>query len=189
MSDSDRHCPSQPPIVVLCPGFHDPQLSDDFIDALTLPSDRSVYQFPAHQLPPYSPFHIVRFIEQQRAIDLDNPLIFVGFSAGAAGAIGAAKEWSRRGGRVRSLVAIDGWGVPLSGDFAIYRLSHDRFTHETSGWLGEGTTSFYADPPVEHLDLWRSPDRVFGWIVTKDGNSNPRKQPARADRFLREILN
>jgi len=44
-------------------------------------------------------------------------------------------------------------GVPLVGNFPIHRLSHDYFTHWSSAVLGSGNDSFYADPPVEHLEM------------------------------------
>jgi hypothetical protein len=31
--------------------------------------------------------------------------------------------------------------------------------------LGSGQENFYADPPVDHLSLWSSPDRVTGWSI------------------------
>ncbi|MCU0568633.1 MAG: hypothetical protein MUF49_18805 [Oculatellaceae cyanobacterium Prado106] len=91
------------------------------------------------------------------------PLFFVGFSAGVVGAIGAARLWHQWGGQVQGLAAFDGWGVPLWGDFPIYRISHDAFTHWSSALLGAGQASFYAEPPVSHLALWRSPETVQGW--------------------------
>lgn len=65
---------------------------------------------------------------------------------------------------------IDGWGVPISTQIPCYRLSHDRFTHHTSAWLGAGMAGFYADPPVAHGDLWRSPDQVWGWVAGRSGD-------------------
>ena len=70
---------------------------------------------------------------------------------------------------MKALIAFDGWGVPLVGNFPIYRISHDQFTHWSSELLGKGDKSFYADPPVEHLDLWRSdkdsPAHVFEGVA------------------------
>jgi hypothetical protein len=77
--------------------------------------------------------------------------------------IGAAWAWQQQGGTIRALVALDGWGVPLYGSFPIYRLSHDEFTHGSSQVLGMGQNPFYAEPGVPHLELWRSPDRAWGW--------------------------
>ncbi|MBD2258925.1 hypothetical protein [Pseudanabaena sp. FACHB-2040] len=92
-------------------------------------------------------------------------LFFLSFSAGCLGAVAAARHWYALGGSVGALFAVDGWGVALAEPFPVYRLSHDRFTHETSALLGSQHTDFYADPPVSHLDLWRSPHEALGWQV------------------------
>ncbi|UBF26093.1 hypothetical protein K9N68_31945 [Kovacikia minuta CCNUW1] len=97
---------------------------------------------------------------------LQIPLVFIGFSAGVVGAIAAAWGWQLLGGAVQAFIAVDGWGVPLGGTFPIYRISHDSFTHWSSALLGAGETSFYADPAVDHLVLWRSPQAVKGWQVS-----------------------
>ena len=54
-------------------------------------------------------------------------------------------------------------GMPLIANFPIYRVSHDYFTHWSSGILGTGTENFYAEPAIEHLELWRSPELCQGW--------------------------
>lgn len=95
------------------------------------------------------------------------PISIVAFSAGVVGAAQAISRWQELGGQLACLIAIDGWGVPLGGDYPIYRLSHDAFTHWSCGWLGSGAVNFYADPAVEHLSLWQAPDQVVGWCVDK----------------------
>ncbi|NES83160.1 MAG: hypothetical protein F6K10_18095, partial [Moorea sp. SIO2B7] len=40
----------------------------------------------------------------------------------------------------------------------------------SSALLGAGADSFYADPEVEHLDLWRSPQTTQGWWVKHPGS-------------------
>ncbi|NJK53546.1 MAG: hypothetical protein HC936_13370 [Leptolyngbyaceae cyanobacterium SU_3_3] len=73
---------------------------------------------------------------------------------------------------------MDGWGVPLGGDFPIYRVSHDRFTHWSSAWWVAGLDSFYADPAVAHLDLWRSPQTVQGrWVSPTHTSPQPSPSP------------
>ncbi|WP_421656938.1 hypothetical protein [Leptothermofonsia sp. ETS-13] len=99
--------------------------------------------------------------------------MFIGFSAGVAGAIGAAWGWQWWGGKVKALIALDGWGVPLVGNFPIHRVSHDYFTHWSSALLGAGEDSFYAEPGVEHLDLWRSPHTASGWHLTAGSSHSP----------------
>ena len=40
--------------------------------------------------------------------------------------------------------------------------------------LGGGHNNFYADPAVEHLEMWRSPQTVQGWWVDLPiGESRP----------------
>lgn len=107
------------------------------------------------------------------------PLVWIAFSAGVVGALGAAQGWQWRGGRVRGFYALDGWGMPLGGKFPMYRLSHDRFTHRTSLPLGAGRWNFYADPSVEHWDLWRSPAQVWGWSIDRScPAASPQRQTA-----------
>jgi len=64
---------------------------------------------------------------------------------------------------VKAVIAFDGWGVPLLGNFPIHRISHDRFTDWSSTLWGRNDSSFYAEPDVAHLDLWRSPQTAQGW--------------------------
>lgn len=164
--------------IVICPGIHSPELTEQFIAALGQPLDQ-VLIVPSDRLPVYSPQHIFHFL----APAFPHPLLFIAFSAGVVGAIGAARLWQRQGGTVQGLIAIDGWGVPLFGDFPIHHMSHDFFTHWSSAFLGEERESFYADPPVEHLTLWHSPDHVQGYKVV--GTS---RQIMTAQHFLMSIL-
>ena len=116
------------------------------------------------------------------------PLTFLSFSAGVVGAIGAALTWRQWGGQVNAFIAMDGWGVPLIGDFSIHRASHDAYTHWSSALLGAGQDSFYADPPVAHLDLWRSPHSVSGWWVRKTVNGHENRSSTTAAEFLAILL-
>ena len=161
--------------IVICPGMHEIQMTTAFLAEL---GDRlpEPIIYSTDRNPPYSPQHLLDFLYKNlpafgvASTDLfQTPLFWIGFSAGVVGAIGAARQWQRLGGRVAALVAIDGWGVPLYGDFPIYRISHDAFTHWSSAILGSGEDSFYADPPVAHLDLWRSPQTAQGWWVRSAG--------------------
>ncbi|MBD2459643.1 hypothetical protein H6G89_01185 [Oscillatoria sp. FACHB-1407] len=157
--------------VLICPGVHSPELTDSFLANLNLQLFNCKV-FPGDRHPAYSGLHILKFIWHEFAIPddatpprLDVPLLFVSFSAGVVGAIAAAWAWRLLGGEVKAFIALDGWGVPLSGDFPIYRVSHDDFTHWSSALLGAGQISFYADPAVEHLELWRSPHTAMGYTV------------------------
>lgn len=137
--------------------------------------------FPAQDYPAYSAIDILQFLCTQESVG--ESLIFLSFSAGVVGAIGAAWGWQRLGGNVKAFIAVDGWGVPLGGNFPIHRLSHDAFTHWSSALLGSGEDSFYADPTVKHLELWRSPQTARGWRVGK-----PTKSPTTASKFLVNLL-
>ncbi|KJH72018.1 hypothetical protein [Aliterella atlantica] len=160
--------------VFICPGIHAPELTRSFVREfeLLLSANSSwdisgnLRIFPAEGYKNLSTFHILRFLQEcygnpRSAL----PLVLISFSAGNVGAIGAAWGWQIMGGRVRALIAVDSWGVPLAGNFPIHCLSHDRFTHDTA-LLFHRREDFYADPPVEHLELWRSPANVTGWVVS-----------------------
>ncbi len=152
-------------MIVVCPGFHSPQLTSDFLTTMELFNGAIV---PPESIPPYNGIMLGQWLLQQvspqtTTIDL------IGFSAGVVGAMGCAIAWQQQGGIIRNLIAIDGWGVPLWGSFPIYRLSHDRFTHETSKLVGTQQRDFYCSPPVSHLALWQSPDTVWGWWEIKFG--------------------
>lgn len=163
--------------IVICPGVHDPELTQNFIAQLQIARSPTSSQqehsnliysenlltFPAQRFPAYSAFHVLNFL--QKHCSLQSSLVLICFSAGVVGGAGAAWAWQQSGGKIRALLALDGWGVPLYNSFPIYRFSHDYFTHWSSSFLGAGNDSFYADPPIEHLELWRSPQTVQGWWV------------------------
>ncbi|MEX0268701.1 hypothetical protein AB3R30_06145 [Leptolyngbyaceae cyanobacterium UHCC 1019] len=153
--------------VVVCPGVHESQLTACFIEGLGQVMDLNLFHwlvFPTDRYPAYSGLDILQWmqehVEQPR---MKPPIAIIAFSAGVAGAIAATHAWQAIGGTIQVFIALDGWGVPLWGDFPIHRLSHDHFTHWSSALLGAGQDSFYADPAVDHLELWRSPHRVQGW--------------------------
>ncbi len=156
--------------LVICPGIHRSHLTQSFVAALHLQPETLI--FPTDEAPAYSPHHLLEFLSSTEAT---TPLTFIAFSAGVVAAIGAARLWQKQGGTVCALIALDGWGVPLGGDFAIHRVSHDRFTAQSSAWLGGGDAdSFYADPAVDHLTLWRSPQTVRGYrVVARQPSGTP----------------
>jgi hypothetical protein len=160
--------------VIICPGIHSPQLTKSFISCLqdrdnpNLGTDWLI--FPEANNLAYSPLAIFQWLQNHEPSPKQAPsMLFICFSAGVVGGIGAALSWQMRGGKVKALLALDGWGVPLIANFPIHRLSHDYFTHWTSALLGSGKDSFFAEPGVEHLDLWRSPDTTFGWWLKYPG--------------------
>jgi hypothetical protein len=69
-------------------------------------------------------------------------------------------------------------------DFPAYRLSHDRFTHVTSHWLGGGTAAFWADPPVPHLELWSRLPTLAGWQTNPQSREPGQNQRLTAGEFL-----
>jgi hypothetical protein len=147
--------------LVICTGFHDSRLTENFLEHL---HSQSVKLRPHIIIYPLSC--------SNATFSPEKDLTLIGFSAGVVNAIALAHYWEAKGVKIKALLALDGWGVPLIGNFPIYRLSHDYFTHWSSSLLGSGQENFYADPPVDHLSLWSSPDRVTGWSIT--GNSPQR---------------
>jgi hypothetical protein len=176
-------------IVIICPGIHDSALTDSFLQALEQQQvNRNNFLVCPTAAPlAVSALHLLHFLQQQLK-PTSQSLVFISFSAGVVGAMGAAWMWQQWGGKVRALIALDGWGVPLIGNFPLHRLSHDHFTHWSSALLGGGPESFYADPPVEHLDLWRSPHRATGWFLQKTANGNEVRSPTTAVAFLAMLL-
>lgn len=183
--------------LVICPGIHDPKLTDRFLAGLSEVWEKEVDRsnspivdrpkiFPAHKHPPFSALDILHFLCSQELAG--ESLVFASFSAGVVGAIGAAWMWQQIGGKVGAFFALDGWGVPLVGTFPIHRISHDRFTHWSSAILGGGGDSFYADPPIEHLDLWRSPQTAKGWQIRQTADGIETATPATAATFLVHLL-
>lgn len=157
-------------MLIICPGIHAPELTQDFLQGVFGAHQPRSQIFPTQSQPVYSAIHVFSFLqeslaEQFPASPLSVPLVFVSFSAGVVGAIGAAWAWQQAGGKVKGFIALDGWGVALGGQFPVHRLSHDGFTHWSSALLGAGQDSFYADPAIAHLDLWRSPQMAQGWGV------------------------
>jgi len=134
---------------------------------------------------PYSPLAVLAFLQRSLPSPPEAaPLRLIAFSAGVVGAMGAAHLWQSQGGRIQWVMALDGWGVPAWASFPVYRLSHDGFTHWSSMPLGGSSLAFYADPPVEHLDLWRSPQQAVGWCSHVCGLSSR----TTAAMFMQEIL-
>jgi hypothetical protein len=151
--------------IIICPGIHEPELTENFrvglldmiSDGAIAPNYANILVYPGKDVLVLSALHILQFLRERLSNSLESPIIFISFSAGVVGAIGAAHLWQLLGGRVKAFIAIDGWGVPLYGNFPIHRMSHDYFTQWSSSLLGSGQNSFYTEPAVEHLSIWRSP--------------------------------
>lgn len=181
--------------IIICPGIHEVELTKSFVKELLSPDvekydDKlfNILVFPGEDVLALSAFHIVLFLGERLGNKLESPVIFIGFSAGVVGAIGAATKWQLLGGNVKALIAIDGWGVPLWGNFPIHRLSHDYFSHWSSAILGSGEDNFYADPAVDHLSMWRSPQTVKGHWVDRSSRLSRPQNSLNATEFLHLLL-
>lgn len=158
--------------IYICPGFHLPQLTQSFLQELSLSNSNSILSintrvFNVKTYTALSAIHILQdLIKAYGQPRQAAPVLFISFSAGVIGALGAAWGWELLGGKVKAVIAIDGWGVPLMGNFPIHRLSHDYFTHQTSIVINRPEDSFYADPEATHLQMWRSPSTVKGWATS-----------------------
>ncbi|MEL6248968.1 MAG: hypothetical protein AAFY78_19540 [Cyanobacteria bacterium J06648_16] len=169
------HPPSSsliPPQLLMSPGFHSPTLTDALITALAV-----------HQPVLPVPLRVSDFLARYPDPVVAPPIGILAFSAGVVATVPLLWRWQQAGGQVAGLIALDGWGVPLLGDYPIYRLSHDRFTHRSSLPLGSGPLNFYADPPVPHLALWQSPQTALGWQV-EQRNGQYRVSEATAIAFI-----
>jgi hypothetical protein len=170
-------------MLIICPGIHSPQLTEQFVQNIQDRVEQDYLVLPT-EYSPYSAIAIDRWLKRQ-GISPVKPLSFVAFSAGVVGSFGAAWAWQLRGGQVNNFIAVDGWGMPLSANFPLHRVSHDYFTHWSSRILGAGQQDFFADPRVEHLELWRSPRTTYGWRIVAPGQ----KTRDTFSNYLADILN
>src|SRR4028118_2132188 len=110
--------------LVICPGVHEPKLTDCFLTGLSglrgLAADRQNQQivepvkiFPAHKYPPFSALDVWNFLCTEELAG--ESLVFVSFSAGVAGAIGAAWMWQQLGGKGGGLFGFGGGGGRRGG--------------------------------------------------------------------------
>lgn len=182
--------------IIICPGIHEPALTEKFISGgLEIFSQSkeekavNILRVPVDGFSALSGFHILQVLKNRLGDRPKSPVIFISFSAGVVGAIAAAYSWQIYGGDIKAFIAIDGWGVPLWGSFPIHRMSHDYDTHWSSKILGSGQDNFYADPPVEHLSMWRSPQTIQGRWVDSSNEVSPPKSRLTAAEFLQILLN
>jgi hypothetical protein len=181
--------------IVICPGIHDLVLTESFVSSLQrvvtqtkFINSVNILVYPENNFLALSSLNILDFLHKNLGNKLESPVVFISFSAGVVGAIAAACSWQLLGGQVQAFIAIDGWGVPLWGNFPIHRMSHDYFTHWSSKILGSGENNFYAAPAVEHLSMWRSPETVEGWWVDSQIEESPSTQRLTAAEFLQMLL-
>ena len=164
---------SASPIFVICGGIHPPALTQSFVTSfqenINVGDQSPVCVIPNREIAPYDVKQIDRFLNSKyHEVKAISPLVFIGFSAGVVGVLGAARKWQREGGLIRCLFAFDGWGVPLWESFPCHRLSHDSFSHHTAHLLGGSNHSFYAEPMVDHLDLWGNSLLLEGYFCIRD---------------------
>lgn len=158
--------------IIICPGMHKAELTTSFIsglsefnpDIFSCLSSVKILIYPGEGLKTLSSLHVLSFLFE-KIEDVKSPVVFISFSAGVVGGLQAAYLWQMLGGMVKAFIAIDGWGVPLVGNFPIHTISHDYFTHVSLLDFARGNNNFYAQPAVEHLEIWRSPQSVRGWWV------------------------
>ena len=146
--------------LLVCPGYHSPALTHAFLRSLLgVLTPQRLWVLPAA----VTPWSASWLLNAEQRPQQDCVLHVVAFSAGVVAAYPLVLGWQKMGGASR-LIAIDGWGMPLLGISDIYRVSHDRWTHRTTYFPtpAEGNGYFYADPAVEHLDLWQSPHLTTG---------------------------
>lgn len=174
--------------IIVCPGIHPSELTESFITQISANKKTvDILVYPSEGFSSIFGLQIMQFLHNRLEGRLKSPVVFVSFSAGVVGAIQAAHLWQCLGGYIKGFIAIDGWGVPLWGNFPIHRMSHDYFTHWSSKLLGKGENSFYADPAVDHLEMWGQPQTVQGYW-TDSSCGLPTKQHLKATEFLHLIL-
>ncbi|MBW4641749.1 MAG: hypothetical protein KME23_01775 [Goleter apudmare HA4340-LM2] len=182
--------------IIICPGIHEPELTQNFISGLREEiavsgvnhKTMNILIYPGNSFCNLSGFHILQFLRDRLENRLKSPVVFISFSAGVVGAIMAASLWQLLGGHVKAFIAMDGWGVPLWANFPIHRMSHDYFTHWSSSLLGSGHNNFYAEPAVDHLFMWRSPQATQGWWVNSSMAVSPPASRLSAAKFLHLLL-
>jgi len=182
--------------IIICPGIHESGLTKSFVagcleqvvDRATSQKAVNILVVPSEGALALSAFHILQFLHKHLQDRIESSVVFISFSAGVVGAILAAHKWQEFGGQVKAFIAIDGWGVPLWGNFPIHRMSHDYFTHWSSSLLGSGQNNFYAEPSVDHLEMWRSPQTVHGYWVDSFFGESPPKERLSAAEFLHLLL-
>jgi hypothetical protein len=169
--------------IIICPGIHAFELTEQFIQGIQDTVKQDYLILPTEYLP-YSAIAITQWLNQQ-SLSKTKPLSFISFSAGVVGSFGAAWGWQLGGGQINNFIAVDGWGMPLVANFPLHRVSHDYLTHWSSSILGAGQQGFYADPGIEHLELWRSPKTSYGWRIIAPGQ----KTRDNLANYLGDVLN
>lgn len=168
--------------LLICPGYHSADLTHDFLQSLLkVVQPERLWILPMGPIPGAG---LPWLLNTESAPHKNQVLHVIGFSAGVVAAYPLVMAWQGIGGTSR-LIALDGWGMPLLGMQALYRMSHDRWTHDTTYFptACESKGYFYAEPAVEHLKLWQSPQ------VTKGiGAIGTAPQPMTALEFIGAVV-
>ena len=147
--------------LLISPGFYSPELTAAFLQSLcSVVTPERLWVLPACL---FAEGFSKASSNYQQILQYDQPLHIIAFSAGVVAAYPIALTWQAMGG-ISHMIAMDGWGMPLLGNFRVHRLSHDRWTHDTTYFpsASESAGAFYADPAVDHLTLWQSPNAAQG---------------------------
>ncbi|WOD37429.1 hypothetical protein [Nodosilinea sp. E11] len=159
-------------VLLVVGGMHPPSYTGQILSTIArdevLGQLRRVVCAPQRSGDVLSAYALRQALDKAEKASLPEPelgLLIWAFSAGCVGAAALAAHWQQGRGPVLALFMVDGWGVPRPPGVPVHRLSHDRFTHDSSRWLGAGDEDFYADPAVPHLHLWQQPQTTNGWAT------------------------
>ena len=103
--------------IIICPGIHEPALTQSFIQGCLNPtSQKSVdlLVFPGQSYLTLSAFHILDFLYNRLSNKLESPVMFICFSAGVIGGIGAATAWQLLGVMFKLLLLL------MVGEFLLW---------------------------------------------------------------------
>ena len=174
--------------VVICPGFHASELTEQFVQSVfsSSPAFSKAFRPLTTDVFCANPVAVFDWMVQTLSEPKTAaPVLAIGFSGGVVGLTGALLLWQQQGGQVQKLIAIDGWGMPIAG-LPVCRLSHDEFTHWSTLPLGAGKVNFYADPSVDHLQMWGRPSQVMG--QTREDWQTGQSHRTSATQFIRWAL-
>jgi HAMP domain-containing protein len=164
--------------LVICPGVHEPKLTDCFLTGLSglwgLAADRQNQQivepvkiFPAHKYPPFSALDVWQFLCSEELAG--ESLVFVSFSAGVAGAIGAALAVAATRRQSRGIFCLRRLGSTSGGQF-----SHPPNQPRSLYALEFGNSRWRW-----RKLLCRSGDRTFGFMASSPNGKRLARQPNR----------
>jgi len=83
--------------IIICPGIHSPELTEQFIQGIQDRIKQNYLVLPTTEYLPYSAIAVTQWLNQQ-SLSKTEPLSFISFSAGVVGSFGAAWAWQLQGG-------------------------------------------------------------------------------------------